>query len=68
MKAEAKLRCGQRLLSDIKLVSRAPGSGSGDKELSEVGLSQPFHDLSDSGGPFTSHVLGMDITELSGKS
>lgn len=62
--AGAELRCGQRLLSDIKLVTKAPGSGSGGRELVGVGLSQPFHDLSDSGELFTSHVLGMAMTEL----
>lgn len=54
--------------SDIKVVTKAPGSGLGDKELFQVGLSQPFHDLNDSGELFTSHILGMAMTELSGKS
>lgn len=66
--ARGELRCGQGLLSDIKVVSKAPGLGSADRELPELGLSQPSPDLDGSGALLTSHDLGMAMTELSGKS
>lgn len=50
------------------MVSKAPGLGSADRELPELGLSQPSPDLDGSGALLTSHDLGMAMTELSGKS
>lgn len=68
VKSEAKLRCGQRLLSDIKLVSKAPARVQETKDCLRIRPPQPLHDLNDSGELFTSHVLGMATSELSGKS
>lgn len=66
MKPQPKLRCGHGLLSELN--GHQSSRLGFSKELVEVGLSQPFHYLDDSGELFTSHSLGMAMTELNGKS